>query len=100
MTAYGFEATNITEHLRVLWRETAAPLDVLNRDGVLVRVREVQLVDYPDGSRSVFLDGQRIRKDGEVSRQSRGGYWDWPQALPAALAQVVERARPDWWGTR
>lgn len=62
-----------------------------------IELREIKLVDYPNGNKCVFAEGRHIRKDGEPGRHRRGAWWDAPQPMPDVVRALVEAERPGWW---
>lgn len=67
------------------------------RYGWTVRVYDLDLTDYPDGRRTVEIEGLHIRKDNRPGAHRRGGQWTCPEPLPANLAELVEDIRPGWY---
>lgn len=85
-----------TRYLRV---DASEELRITSNWGYVVRVYDIHLTDYPDGDRSVSIEGLHIKKDGQPGSHRRTGSWDAPAPLPPALAEIVEDTRPGWWSS-
>lgn len=104
MTAlpHGVRHVRTTQHLKSApsgRNNPAGHLEVMTPHGWTVRVYDLDLCDWPDGSRTVYVEGLHIKVNGEPGRTRRSGSWadGVGERLPTEIAEVVEAARPGWW---
>lgn len=76
--------------------EDGGALRVQVADRLTIDIREIQLIEYPDGTCRTWVYGSHVRLDGQRGAHNRGCGWDLGQPMPAAIAEIVEHAKPSW----